>query len=867
VPPASNDQLLRFGHFEISPAERVLRVDGAEVALGARAFDVLLALAQRRGRLISKQELLDLVWPGVVVEEHNIATQISTLRKLLGANVIATVPGRGYRFTALPTENADRIVDAVGTPATSASTADAPPVVHTHLPHRLTPLVGREDDLTKLAALMQRHRLVTVVGAGGMGKTLLAQHLLASVGGDYAHGICWVELASLSDAAILPARIAETLGVRAAPGDPLAGLCAAVAPLSMLVALDNAEHLLADVARAVAALLDAAQGLRLLVTSQAPLRLAAEHVYRLGPLALPQGPLPATLAQSFGAVALLVERARGADARFVLTDANAPAAIELCRQLDGLPLAIELAAARAPLLGIQQLAATLQDRLHLLTRNRDATAPARQQTLRAALEWSYSFLDERERIVFRRMGVMAGSASLGFIQQVVADEQGALDAWAVLDALGVLLDRSFVAVLEDETDQAGEPRYRVLESPRMLAIEQLRAAGEEATLRRRHATALAAAFDAAWDERYSGRIGAQQWADRVLQDASNARNAIAWARVAGEPDCAVAIAATLCRSLPWSSHGERMALADLCESVADQVASPRLRLRALGVPVDLKYLARGQQALELAGKAVALARELDRAAPDRWTLYHALTIWIRVAALASHPVLDALRAALAEIATLEDPRWPVQRLTRGVAAMQIAAVSLDSRDLALHLLLTRRMVAGLEAEGSDTASAMGSLIDVELQCGHTQEAVRLGERMLERVAGTRDKVGYTCVGGNLASALLALGNTERARALLQTVWPSALQTNLHVLCSDYLGLLAALEGRPRTAARLAGYADAVYAVRDILRQPGEAAARERNGALARDALDDAPFERLLAEGRELRDEQIAPLAFANEDSL
>jgi len=690
---------------------------------------------------------------------------------------------------------------------------------------------------------------------------------LARVSSDYVHGICWIEFASLGDATILPARIAEALGVRPAAGDPLAGLCAVVAPLTMLVALDNAEHLLADVARAATALLDAAKGLRLLVTSQTPLRLAAEHVYRLGPLALPQGPLPAAQAQNFGAVALLVERARAADARFVLTDASAPAAIELCRKLDGLPLAIELAAARAPLLGIQQLAAAMQDRLHLLTRNRDAAAPARQQTLRAALEWSYSFLDERERIVFRRLGVMAGSASLDFIKHVVADERGTLDAWAVLDALGVLVDRSLVAVLTDDTDEAGEPRYRLLESPRALAIEQLHTAGEEEALRRRHATTLAAAFDAAWDERYSGRIGAQLWAHRLRLDANNARAAIAWARASDEPDTVVAIAATLFRALHTASQGERAALAQLCEELAERVESLPLRVRALVVASNPTLHPQAQRSVALAGAALALARELDRAEPDRWLLYQGLSVWIKAAAVASQPSPDALRQALAELCELEDPGWPAHRANRGLEAMQFASIALATPDDAANrLLITRRVIAGLEVEEMDTAPAIGALIDAEVQCGHTQEAVRLGERMLEKLAGTRDEYGRTFVGGNLASALLALGDAHRAHDVLAAIWPSALQLDVHILCSDYLSLLAALERRPRTSARIAGYADAAYEAREIIRQPSEAAARERSGASARAALDGATFERLLAEGRDLRDEQIAPLAFAPDDS-
>ena len=859
--PAPDNEPLRFRHFEIRPAERVLQLDGTEIALGARAFDLLVVLAQRRERLVTKHELLDLVWPGLVVEEHNIATQISTLRKLLGSHVITTVPGRGYRFTAPPADGTGRAVEE-NRLAAAPPLGDGSAALRTHLPHQLTPLLGRRDDLTALAALVQEHRLVTVVGAGGMGKTLLAQHVLASLNRD-AHEICWIELASIGEPAMLPARIAEALGVRAGPGEPLAGLCAAVSSLAVLVALDNAEHLLAEVAQTAAALLDAAPSLRLLVTSQAPLRLATEHVYRLGPLAVPQGQVPAALAQTFGAVALFVERARRADARFALNDSSADAAIRICRQLDGLPLAIELAAARAPLLGVRQLAVSMQERLRLLTRNRDPAAPPRQQSLRAALEWSHGFLEEHERAVFRRLAVMAESASLAFIRQVVADEQGTLDTWAVLDALGVLVDRSLVNVLIDDE---GDPRYRLLESPRMFALEHLRAAGEEETLRRRHASVLAAHFDAAWHERWSGSVGARHWASRTLEDAGNARDAIAWARAAGEPDIAVTIATTLFTALPKWSHLERAALADLCEVLAERVASQPLRLRAWEVAIRLIHRRNQQQLLDLATRALALARELDR--EDRWPLYRALGLWIKAAAVVSHPSTDALREALAELAALEDPRWPPQRLTRGLEAKRMAQYQFAGADeRAEQLRLIRRVVDGLEAEGEDTAETMGSLIDAEIGCGHMHEAVRLGEQLLAQLAGTHDELTRTMVRVNLAAAWLALDDPARARALLQVVWPAAMQWNLHALCSDYPALLAALESRARIAARLAGYADAAHSVRDLVRHPVEVAARERCHALARAALGVPMFDSLFNEGRTLRDEQIAALAFATDDSI
>lgn len=488
---------LRFGRFQVRADTRQLLVDGQPAEIGARAFDLLLVLARRRERIVPKHELLDRVWPSVVVEENNIAAQISALRKVLGGGVIATIPGRGYRFTA-------RVDDSGPDDAASAPTSPTPPLptssaaaLRTNLPRELMPLLGRAAELAALAALIEAHRLVSIVGAGGIGKTLLAQHLLAQRAARYRHGVCWVELATVGDADALPAAIAAALGVQLGSGEPLPRLCRALASLELLLALDNAEQVVEGVARVCEALRHAAPALHVVVTTQAPLKLAAERVFRIGALAVPQGPLPAAPALAFGAVALFVERAQAVESRFVLSDDSAPAVIELCRQLDGLPLAIELAAARAPMLGVQRLAQSMSDRLQVLTRSANRLAPARQQTLRAALEWSHGLLDERERRVFRRLAVFAGSASLALIQQVVADapDEGGLDEWAVLDALALLVERSLVAALID--DEETEPRYRLLESPRLFAQEQLREAGEHDALRQRHARAVARFFDTA----------------------------------------------------------------------------------------------------------------------------------------------------------------------------------------------------------------------------------------------------------------------------------------------------------------------------------------------------------------------------------
>jgi predicted ATPase/DNA-binding winged helix-turn-helix (wHTH) protein len=846
---------LQFGRFELQPRERRLLVDGAPVALGARAFDVLLALAERPGRLVSKGALMDLVWPGVVVQENNLAAQVSALRKVVGDAVIATIPGRGYRFVAP--------VEPVAQAAGSAPAAQTPPpALRTNLPVDLPALLGRTRELDALGALIDGHRVVSLVGAGGIGKSLLAQHLLHARRGTYPQGVCWVELASVTEADALPAAVATALGVEVAHGEPLAALVAAVAPLTLLLALDNAEHLIDSVARMVGALRDAAQGLRIVVTSQAPLKLAAERVFRIGPLAVPAAVLPAAQALQFGAVALFTERAHAIDGHFALAEPNAGVVIEICRALDGHPLAIELAAARAPTLGVQALLASMQDRLRLLTANRDRTAPERQQTLRAALEWSHALLSQREQTVFRRLGVIAGSGSLMLIQSVVVDDTEGedLDRWAVLDALDTLIDRSLVAVLSTEGD--GELRYRLLESPRAYALERIDAAGERAALQRRHAYAVAAMFDAAYADYFSGRAGADEWMQRREFDFDNARDALQWARGAGEADVELRIGATLLRALPPSMHAERMALASACEARLDPALPEPLQYQVwieVSCALADTYKHRARQAAE---NALSLARRLDGAQPDRFALYHALARCASAAAQADD--LPAARALLDELQGLEDPAWPAQRLLWGAEADQW--VARIGGDTATALDRGRRLVELDRERGSLTgryaAISAGNLIDAELAAGDAQSAARSGAALVEWLRGTRHEYALTFARINLVAALLAMDDCAQARTIAQQAWEKAPVFDVQHAAAAYLALLAALERRPHAAAQLVGYSEAIYTRRDEVREANENAATQRARALSAAALGYATFERLRTDGARLRDAEIAAIAFA-----
>lgn len=514
---------LAFGRFEWHPAQRRLYVDGQPAPLRARAIDLLDALIAHRDRVVTKIELLQIVWQDLIVEENNLHVHVSALRKVLGGDHIATVPGRGYRFTAKLNGTAPPTA-----PVASPSSATA---VAGRLPPEATPLIGRETDLPALAALIRANRLVSVVGPGGVGKTRLALSAARELQAEFPDGAWFVELAPVSGGPQVAHALAQALRVDAGDAQQIAGQ---LRDRRMLLVLDNCEHVLDAATAFVEALLSQDGAPHMLVTSQEPLHLAGEQLYRTQPLAVPargEDPDP-----GLGAMRLFAERARAADPRFVLGAANLTAAADVCRQLDGLPLAIELAAARVPLLGARGLAERLDERLRLL-RHDVHGVPGRHRTLRAALEWSHSLLSEPERAVFRRLSVFVGGFTLELAQQVAADE--ALDGWSVLDALGGLVDKSLVSV-----DAGDPPRYRLLESARVFALEELTASGEVDDVHGRHARAICALFVPAAEQRFGegGHATQAEYSARTIADVDNARAALAWAERSRDWPTAIALA-------------------------------------------------------------------------------------------------------------------------------------------------------------------------------------------------------------------------------------------------------------------------------------------------------------------------------------
>jgi predicted ATPase/DNA-binding winged helix-turn-helix (wHTH) protein len=871
LPLPARCRLGHEGRFELIAAARQLLDRGTPVPLGGRAFDLLLALAERRDRVASRAELIDLVWPGRVVEENNLSVQINALRKVLGSDGLVTVPGHGYRLAVeLEAASAAARIEQAAEPA--------PQRPRTHLPGTLPLLIGRGADLAALGTLVEQHRLVTVIGAGGVGKTRLAQALLHLRSAHHAHGVCWVELGPVSSDSGLPGTVAHALGVQAAPDRTVAHLANSVSGLEMLLALDNAEHLLDGVAALVQALLDAAPRLHLLVTSQAPLRLAAERVLRLGPLAVPQGPLPATQAQTFGAVALFCERAMAAHHRFVLNERDVPAVVELCRQLDGVPLALELAAARAPTLGVQPLLDALSNRLQLLSSNRDRLAPQRQQNLRAALAWSHGLLVPREQRLFRRMAVLSGAASLALVRHVGAPleaDDGPHDPWDLVDALDQLVQRSLVEVaMPDSADTAAEPRYRLLESPRALALEMLAASGEGDAVRLALAHGVLAEFEALRDALLAGRLSVEARRRRASAELAHAREALAHLRqldqhqlgrpTRGLPGLELALTTAV---LSVALNDERVALVERCEGLlaaldaAHDAPSAATRVRAwreLSIALANRHPARSLQA---ARQALRLAREQDTPGSDRYPLYEALC---GAAHMLTDETTDEAEALLREARAIEDPAWPAYRRRPGVRVQASIAATRGEAERALRLL---RLLHEIErAAGEAGHVTLLNLANAELVAGDAAAAVRSGTQLVARLRHQRDDNVLAYARVNLAAAHLALDQAEAARAQLQEVCAAVSRVRLHPWTLDFLALLAALEGRHEDAARVAGAADARYEAINGARQTNEQRARERVGALLGARLDARQQTELGEQGRPLGDAEIVSLALRAPES-
>ena len=710
-----------------------------------------------------------------------------------------------------------------------------------NLPQQLNRFIGREAVLQALHGLLGEHRLVTLLGTGGIGKSRLAMQLAAELVDQYPDGVWFVELAPLDDGQRLPQALASVLGVKEAPGSSLhEALCQHVASRRLLLVLDNCEHVLAPAASLAKALLQASAGLRLLATSREPLRLAGEQAYPVPALGLPEA-APALGAPAAGAavtstpaqllqheaVRLFVDRARSAQPAFALTAGNAGAVLEICQRLDGIALALELAAARVRALPVQALAQRLRDSFALLG-TRDATVAPRQRTLQHLIDWSYNLLAPDERLLYRRLSVFVGGWTLDAAEAVCAD--GLLGADQVPDLLEALVDKSLVSAwpLAD-----GGQRYRLLDTVRQHALALLVAAdGVEggvdggvvrvaagasavsaaARLRRRHATAQLALAEAA------------------QQQLGGVHKAAALAQLDLERD-------NLLAALAWCAQDR---------APADQRTSAELGLR-LGFALRPYWLNRGLLSLGLDTTAALLAHPGAQArdglrARGLFNLGQLHAFMGRYAD-AMPPLLECL--------VIARETGDTAREAAVLQPLGMAANGLGDTDAARRYAGDAVAAARTLGNARQLASACIALAQLDRMGGRFDAAISAYGEALSLARGFGDQEYIAAAQLNLAMVHLTQGDVAPARGLLQDVITIAAQIGSRPAAIGVLDVacgLAVLAGDMHQAALLHGLAEAENAQSGIHRDAADEAFLEPFMAAARLSLG-AGFDAAQQAGR------------------
>jgi non-specific serine/threonine protein kinase len=747
-----------------------------------------------------------------------------------------------------------------------------------NLPAQLTSFVGREREIAEVRRLLGTTRLLTVTGPGGAGKTRLVLQVAADLLGDYPDGVCLAELAPLADPELVPQTVALALGVREVASEPiLTTLRAHLGPRHLLLVLDNCEHLLDGAARLADALLRHCPQLRIAATSREPLGTAGETSWRLPSLALPDPgqPLPTERLLGYESIKLFVERASAARPGFELTERNATAVARICARLDGMPLALELAAARVRVLSAEQLAERLDDRFDLLTGG-SRTALPRQQTLRAAIDWSYDLLSEPERVLFRRLSVFAGGWTLGAAEGVCAGD--GLSAEEILDLLIKLADRSVVTVVEQTSE---EPRYRLLETIRQYARDRLDESGEASAVGARHRDWYLVLAERAEPELWGA--DARHWLGQLERERDNLRAALEWCR---RSDAALGLKLAAALWSFWTRRGHiaegsrwlraMLALAPeptaaratalrglgvLTRDLGDMPAATALLEESLrlcrdagdreGIAGALMFLGlqsqdRGDygQARALLEESLVIGRELANGAVAGYTLGHLGTV------LRLQGDVDGAHRRFEEM--LQHCRAHGDPLGRAIALMDLGLLARAVGDYArARALLTDALAARQEVgDRRGVALALSDLGELARAEGDLAEA----RALLEETAPIFREMGFRAFAAEKLASLADLATLEGDLATASAHLRESLTVLLSVgdvprLCRSVRlsGLLALAQGAPDRALRLFAAA-ARHAPTAAPLEPAERVRYEAGLAAARHAPTEETAARAWAEG-------------------
>ncbi|MGB8909625.1 MAG: adenylate/guanylate cyclase domain-containing protein [Candidatus Cybelea sp.] len=732
-------------------------------------------------------------------------------------------------------------------------------VLPNNLPLQLTTFVGREVEIGAIAALIEQHRLVTLVGSGGVGKTRLSLQVAASLLDDSGDGVWFIELAPLTSGDYIPSTVALALGLTLAPeGDPVENLVRELKGKHALLVFDNCEHLVEPAARVISAILHGCPKVKVVASSRQGLGVAGEATYQVPSLDLPsKDDAHPTAIDSlhYESVALFVERAGVASATFSITDENAPIVADICRRLDGIPLAIELAAARVKMLTARQLCERLDERFRLLTGGSRDVSP-RQQTLRALIDWSYDLLDERERVVFRRLGIFVSGFTLEGAVAVGRGED--LDELDVFDVLASLVDKSLV-LAEPQGDAV---RYRLLESIRAYALEKLDDSGERDLVAGRHLRYLRDRF--AELRAHGDRTARAADLDAALQtELDDVRAALdgAFARleVVEGGELLANIYAT------WQAIGLDAEGMARCEAYLAALTADQSQLRArLSAALSYLLVNTGQKVrgFELAAEAVGDAR----ASGDASLLARVLCQYGCMAVSVQRP--DDAESALIEAEGIAG--------TSAYLRIQLlearAFLSWFRGDLEMAARTYERLRNEHRKLGNTRMEHMSALnlAEIEHARGQTQLAIGIVRETLAAARVSAHEGTLAILLENLAAYLAAVDDLPGADAAAREaigIRAAREPDDAHnAIAIDHLALVFALHGNHTLAARLEGYADNALQRHGYIREFTETTTHDRLTALLREGLTLEELARLIAEGAALTPEAAIALALEEDES-
>lgn len=771
--------------------------------------------------------------------------------------------------------------------------ADFPPLrslqtLPNNLPIQLTSFIGREQEKAEVKRLLSTTRLLTLAGAGGAGKTRLALQVAADLVDAFSDGVWLVELASLADPALVPQAVAAALGMREQPGRTiLTTLTEYLQPRHLLLVLDNCEHLAAACAQLTDALLRTAPTLQILATSRELLGITGETAWRVPSLSLPDSrrlPPPERL-REYEAVRLFTDRAAAVLPDFLLTHRNALVVAQVCQSLDGIPLAIELAAARVRVLSVEQIAQRLDDRFRLLTGGGRTTLP-RHQTLRGAMDWSYVLLSEQERAVFRRLAVFAGGYTLGAAEAVCAGADIVQDE--ILDLLAQLVDKSLVVVEAQNADV----RYRMLETIRQYAREKLVEAQEEAQVRRRHRDWFLALAEQA-EPMLPGP--GEWWLDRLEVEHDNLRAALELCLGSGEVEAGLRLAGALKRF--WLVRGYWIEGRQRLEALLarSEGAAPAWRAKAItGAAALAQYQGDYERAVALCEESLAIQRKQgdERGMADSlnimgnvmyergnygaaWKLHekslaygrevedkHAMAAsLVNLAGVALHEGDYTQAVALAQ-ESLTSFREVGDR--RGIAAAlhMLGVVASDQDDYVIARPRYEESLA-IRRELGDKRGIAGSLSALGLVAREQGDYASARARYEESLAIQRqlgDKRGIAASLRNLGLVAWRQGDPARATALLKESLVIRNAQGNRAGIAECLEGLARVAQHPERAAKLLGTAAALREAMRAPLPPSDRSDYDRVVAAVRAALDERVFEAAWHHGRDMTLEQVVQYA-------